>query len=181
MTEDASQENSSTSCGKIVVEFGAMIVSAAALGALSGFLTGSGGPYDNSAVMAAVIPAVLSLGGGSLAVVAIYLRGTVSAMLPAAFIVTFCCCFYVASVQADFDASERIAASQKQARDEARLAYVEARRAYRKELEECSRVELWINSVREDSGLDALPREYFCPKRPVAVEHHTLPTQAADR
>ena len=79
--------------GKTAAAVGGTFVSAVALGVLSGWLTGQSGPDDT--VVAAAIPAILSLGGGALALVSARSGDTVGAAHAMAFIVTFCILFKV--------------------------------------------------------------------------------------
>ena len=137
------------SYGKTAVVVGGTIISAAALGIVSGNLTGQSGP--NAAVVAAVIPAVLSLAGGVVVAASIRSHNTVSAVQATAFIVVFCILFTVAlngAVEVRMEERDRVVKV--------------AKETHFRELEKCSKVEYLINDNRKKLNLDVLPSEYFC-------------------
>ena len=122
---------------------------AASLGLLSGWLTGQSGP--DHAVTAAVIPAVLSIGG-----VFVFLRGaneggSLHRIVAPLFVVVFCISFFLA---VDDGAEQRD-------RDIARIAK-EAEEKHLRHLEACSKAEEVFNRARAVKKLEPLDSEYFC-------------------
>ena len=129
------------------------VVGAVSLGMLSGWLTGQSGPDE--IVVAAAIPAILSLGGGAFALVSVRSANPVAAIHAVAFIVAFCL-FFKGSVTYAVDQRREDAR-----RDAERLLDTQLRR-----LEACSKAEHFINGARVALDLDPLPREYFCSEAP---------------
>ena len=139
--------------GKTVAAVVGTIVSAVALGMLSGWLTGQSGPNDT--VVAAAIPAILSLGGGALAFVSARARDMVGAVHAVAFIVAFCVFF---KVSVTYAVEER--------REDNRLSAIEAKEAHLRDMEKCSKAERLINEGRTALELNPLPPGYFCKTPP---------------
>ena len=131
----------------------AVIVAAIPLGLLSGWLTGQSGPHET--VVAATIPAILSIGGGALALAGTRKGDLVRAVQAVAFVVVFCLCFRVAL---DVGLERR--------QDDARLSREDELDAHLRLLEACTKAELFVNGARLQLGLESLPPEHFCPKAP---------------
>lgn len=131
----------------------AVIVAAIPLGLLSGWLTGQSGPHET--VVAATIPAILSIGGGALALAGTRKGDFVRAVQAVAFIVVFCLCFRMAL---DVGLERR--------QGDARLSRLETLDAHLQHLEACSRAEWFVNAARHQLGLEPLASEHFCPKTP---------------
>ena len=129
----------------------AVLVAAIPLGVLSGWLTGQSGPHET--VVSATIPAILSISGAALALIATRKRDAVRAAQAVGFIVVFCLGFKVAL---DVGVKRRQA--------DATLSRVQELDAHLGRLEACTRAELFVNAARLELGLEPLPLEYFCPK-----------------
>ena len=129
------------------------VVGAISLGTLSGWLTGQSDPHET--VVAATIPAILSLGGGAFALVYARNRNVLGAIHAVAFIVTFCVCFKGA-----------VSYSTETRRADAVLDAEHLLDAHLRHLEACSKAERLINGARIALQLDALPTEYFCRRAP---------------
>ena len=129
----------------------AVLVAAIPLGVLSGWLTGQSGPDET--VVAATIPAILSIAGGALALVATRKGDAARAVQAVGFILVFCVSFRVAL---DVGLLRR--------QDAAKTSRSDALDTHLRHLEACSRAEFFVNGARQELGLEALAHEYFCPK-----------------
>lgn len=125
------------------------VVAAAAVGLLSGWLTGHSG--HDATVVAAVVPAVIAAGGTAAVVAARRGEGGVAEIATAIGIVVLC---------VTFAAGGLYGAKQRKSNIEAETVEALAKRI--RFLEICSKQQNEINSGRAALGLLPLPSKYFC-------------------
>lgn len=124
--------------------------SAVPLGSLSGWLTGQAG--HEATVTAAVVPAIISFGGG------LFLANNAEkdkdiAFGTVIFIVVFCLCFF-AFVNFGFESRNAYE----------RAALIESKETRLRLIDKCTRAERLMNLKRESIGLEKLDIEYICGK-----------------
>ena len=127
----------------------AIAIASSALGHLSGWLTGHSGPHET--VVAATIPAILSIGGG-----VIVLRGTsngnpLRVAQVTVFIVAFRLFFRVGAYSG---------VQERQADALVNATQIDATQL--RHLESCSKAEFFVNGARYALGLQPLSSVYFC-------------------
>ena len=125
------------------------VVAAAAIGLLSGWLTGHSG--HDATVVAAVVPAVIAAGGTAAVVAARREDGGVAEIATALGIVLFCIMFAAGSLYGAMQRKFNIEAETVEALDK-RVRFLEI----------CSEQQKEINTGRDALGLPPLPSKYFC-------------------
>lgn len=129
------------------------VITADALGRLSGSLTGQSGPHET--VVAAAIPAILSIGGVLVALIGTRNWNPLRALHAIVFIIVFCASFTAGMNRAIAQRHTDAEVSERQALDDHLL-----------HLLKCLEAEKFVNGARAEFELDRLPVEYFCRKVP---------------
>ena len=146
-----------------VIVLPAFIVGAS-LGLLSGWLTGLSGS-DN--VIAAAIPAILSVVGGFIFAKSASNGNGPLVVQTTVFVVVFCLAFYLALLHGNEQKKDAALQNRANANRLAQKELAKAYDAHLKHLQECLEAQMLMNIAREEYGQGPLGPEYFCRQAPI--------------